>query len=88
MMAVITNSYSNVVSSFYGSKFGRSIEELLVSPTPNYVILFGFVLGGVARGLAVGLIVTLLSLFFAELQVQHVGLTILVVLLTSVLFSL
>ncbi len=88
MMAVITNSYSNVVSSFYGSKFGRSIEELLVSPTPNSVILLGFVLGGVARGLAVGLIVTILSLFFAELRVEHLGLTIVVVLLTSVLFAL
>ena len=57
MMAVITNSYSNVVSSFYGNKFQGSIEEILVSPVPNYIILLGFVFGGVARGLAVGLIV-------------------------------
>ena len=63
MMSVIQNSYSNVVSSFFSQKFQRSIEELLVSPVPNYVILTGFVVGGMARGLAVGAIVTTLSLF-------------------------
>ncbi len=88
MMSVITNSYSNVVSSFFGTKFQRSIEELLVSPTPHYVILAGYVVGGVARGLAVGLLVTLLSLFFTKLQVENVLLTMLVVLLTATLFSL
>lgn len=88
MMAVITNAYGNVVSSFYGSKYGKSIEELLVSPVPNFVILTGFVMGGVARGLAVGVIVTLLSLFFTKLQVEHLFITCAVVFLTSVLFSL
>jgi ABC-2 type transport system permease protein len=88
MMAVINNSYANVVSSFFGAKFQHHIEELLVSPTPNWVILLGFTAGGVARGLCVGLIVTLLSLFFTRLHVQDIGLTVLVVLLTSVLFSL
>ena len=88
MMAVIQNSYSNVVSSFYGAKFQHSIEELLVSPTPNWVILAGFTLGGVSRGLAVGLTVTLLSLMFASLEIRHLGLTVLVVFLTAVLFSL
>ncbi|MCK9503493.1 MAG: ABC transporter permease [Porticoccaceae bacterium] len=88
MMAVITNAYGNVVSSFYGAKFGKSIEELLVSPVPNYIILTGFVMGGVVRGLAVGAIVTLLSLFFTKLQVEHVFITCAVVFLTSVLFSL
>lgn len=88
MMAVITNAYGNVVSSFYGAKFGKSIEELLVSPVPNYIILTGFVMGGVARGLGVGIIVTLLSLFFTKLQVAHVGITCGVVFLTAVMFSL
>jgi len=88
MMSVITNAYSNVVSSFYGAKFQRHVEEMLVSPIPNHVILLGFVIGGVVRGLAVGLIVTLLSLFFTHLQVHHIGVTILVVLLTAILFSL
>ncbi|MBK8308469.1 MAG: ABC transporter permease [Gammaproteobacteria bacterium] len=88
MMAVITNSYANVVSSFFGAKYQHSIEELLVSPTPNYIILLGFTLGGVARGLCVGLIVTVLSLAFVHLQVQHLALTILVVFQTAVLFSL
>jgi len=88
MMSVITNSYSNVVSSFYSTKFQKNIEELLVSPVPNWVILSGFVLGGVARGLGVGLIVTLLSLFFTDLQVQNLFVTIAIVFLTSVLFAL
>ncbi len=88
MMSVITNSYSNVVSSFYSTKFQRNIEELLVSPVPNWVILSGFVLGGVVRGLGVGFIVTLLSLFFTDLQVQNLFVTIAIVFLTSVLFAL
>ena len=88
MMAVITNSYSNVVSSFFSTKFQRSIEELMVAPVSPHVILLGYTLGGVARGLSVGLIVTLMSLFFTRLQVQHVGLTIAVVFLTSLVFSL
>ena len=88
MMAVIQNSYSNVVSSFFSHKFQRSVEELLVAPVPNYIILTGFVIGGMARGLAVGAIVTLMSLFFTELQIQHVGLTLSVVLLTALVFSL
>jgi len=88
MMSVITNSYSNVVSSFYGTKFQRSVEELLVSPVPNYIILLGYVIGGVSRGLMVGLIVTLLSLFFTELQVSSIPITVCIVFLTAVLFSL
>lgn len=88
MMAVITNSYANVVSSFYGSKFQGNVAEMLVSPMPNWIILAGFVSGGVARGLAVGLAVTLVSLFFSTLSVQHIFITFTIVLLTSVLFSL
>lgn len=88
MMAVITNSYANVSSSFFSAKFQRSVEEILVSPTPNYVILLGFVMGGVARGMAVGLIVTLMSLCFTSLQVEHWFITVFIVLMTSTLFSL
>ncbi len=88
MMAIITNSYSNVVSSFYGSKFNDSIEELLVSPTPNYIILLGYVIGGVSRGLLVAILVTLVSLFFTRLEISNLSLVIVVVLLTSTLFSL
>lgn len=88
MMAVITNSYTNVVSSFFSAKFQRSIEELMVSPTPRHIILLGFVLGGVVRGLLVGLMVTLLSLFFTQLHVHHVLVTMLTVLLTAIVFSL
>lgn len=88
MMAVLTNSYANVSSSFFSAKFQRSVEEILVSPTPNYIILLGFVMGGVARGMAVGLIVTLMSLCFTDLHVQHWFITIFIVLMTSILFSL
>jgi ABC-2 type transport system permease protein len=88
MMSVLTNSYANVVSSFYGNKFQRSIEEQLIAPIPNWVILAGYVAGGVARGLCIGLIVTTLSLFFTKLHIQHWGVMISVVLLTSILFSL
>ncbi|MCC5809294.1 MAG: ABC transporter permease [Ectothiorhodospiraceae bacterium] len=88
MMAVITNSYSNVVSSFFGAKFQRHIEEILVSPTPNAVILLGYVAGGVSRGLLTGFIVTLVSLFFTRLHIHNLPVTISVVFLTSVLFSL
>ena len=88
MMAVINNSYANVVSSFFGQKYQRSIEELLVSPVPNYVILLGFVAGGVARGLAVGLVASIISLFFSGLLMHHVFITIAVVLMSSVVFSL
>ncbi len=88
MMSVITNSYSNVSSSFFSAKFQHSIQELLVSPTPNWVILMGYVLGGVARGLCVGFIVTLLSLFFTQLSIENLFITVLVIFLTAVMFSL
>jgi ABC-2 type transport system permease protein len=88
MMAVITNAYSNVVSSFFSAKFQRHIEEMLVSPLPNAIIVLGFVGGGVARGLAVGIVVTAISLFFADLHWQHPLLILAVIVLTSVLFAL
>ncbi|MEX1670803.1 ABC transporter permease [Zhongshania guokunii] len=88
MMSVITNAYSNVVSSFFGAKFQRFVEEILVSPMSNNTVLWGFVIGGVARGLLVGLIVTMLSLFFTTLHIQHIGITIAIVLMTSIMFSL
>ncbi|MEH6610550.1 MAG: ABC transporter permease [Halioglobus sp.] len=87
MMAIVTNSYSNVVSSFFGAKFNHSVEELLVSPTPNYVILLGFVLGGVTRGLFVAVVVTLVSLLFTRLQIHSYFVVLVVVLMTSVLFA-
>ncbi|RAU17626.1 ABC transporter permease [Nitrincola tibetensis] len=88
MMSVITNSYGNVVSSFFGTKFQRNIEELLVAPIPNWVILAGYVAGGAARGLAVGVIVTLLSLFFTSLSIHHFFITLSTVILTAIVFSL
>jgi ABC-2 type transport system permease protein len=88
MMAIITNSYSNVVSSFFGVKFQRSIEELLVSPVPHHIVLLGFVMGGVVRGLMVAVIVTILSLFFTHLEVHNIGVVIFTAFITAILFSL
>ena len=88
MMAVITNSYANVVSSFYGSKFQHNIEEMLVSPMPNYIILAGYVTGGVARGVIVGIAVTIVSMMFSDLKVYDVFVIVSTVFLTAVLFSL
>jgi ABC-2 type transport system permease protein len=88
MMAIVTNSYSNVVSSFFGSKFNHSVEELLVSPTPNYVILMGYVVGGVTRGLLVAAVVTCVSLFFTHLHIHSYLVVITIVLMTSTLFAL
>lgn len=88
LMAIISNSYANVVTSFFGSKYHKNIEEMLVSPTPNVVILMGFVTGGVARGVVVGLVVMLVSAFFTEFRVVHPVAAVAVVLLTSALFSL
>lgn len=87
MMGIITNSYANTVSSFFSSKFQRHIEEMLVSPMPNYIIILGFVLGGMARGLIVGLVVTLTALVFTRLHLQNVALVILTSILTAALFS-
>lgn len=88
LMAVITNSYANVVSSFYSSKFQKNIEELLISPVPNYLILAGYVTGGVCRGMAVGIAVLLVSLFFTDLHIHNYTVTITVFVLTSILFSI
>ena len=88
MMAVITNSYANVVSSFYGSKFQRHIEEMLISPIPNYIILVGYVTGGVTRGLIVGVSVTIVSLVFHPLNIHSIPVMLSMVILTAILFSL
>lgn len=88
MMSVITNSYGNVVSSFFSSKYQRSIEEMMVSPVPNWVILAGYVGGGVLRGICTGIIVTIVASFFVELQIYNFWVVISVVLLTSILFAI
>ncbi|WP_063366921.1 ABC transporter permease [Pseudoalteromonas luteoviolacea] len=88
MMSVITNSYSNVASSFYSTKFQKSIEELLVAPVPNYVIVLGYMGGGMARGMLVGLIVSLVSLFFVDIQIHNIAVIVATVVLTSAVFAL
>ncbi len=88
MMAIITNAYANTASSFFGSKFNKSIEEMLVSPMPNYIILLGYMLGGALRGLLVGVIVIFISLFFTHLKIYNISIVILMAILSSMLFSL
>ena len=88
MMAVIQNAYGNISSSFFGAKFGRHVEELLVSPMPNWVILGGYVAGGVLRGLMVGAIVLIIAMFFTQVRVPHPLVTIATVLLGAIIFSL
>lgn len=88
MMSVITNSYSNVVSSFFATKFHGNIEEMLVSPISKHTILLGFIAGGLFRGLTIGAIVTVLALFFTQLSLVHAFVTIFTVVMTSALFSL
>ena len=88
MMAVISNSYANVVSSFFGAKFGKHIEELLVAPMPNWLIVLGYVAGGLLRGLLVGVVVTVVALFFTHVPVAHPLIVAGSVVLTSVVFAL
>ncbi|HXD37785.1 MAG TPA: ABC transporter permease, partial [Rhodanobacter sp.] len=88
MMSIITNSYGNISSSFFGAKFSRAVEEMLVSPMPNWVILLGYVTGAVARGLVVGILVLLIALFFTDLHVLHPLITFVSVLLGATIFSL
>ncbi len=88
LMSVISNSYANVVSSFYSSKFQRYVDELLIAPLPNFIILAGYVTGGVARGVVVGIVVTGVSLFFTDLVIHSYLVTLAVFVLTSVLFSI
>ncbi|MBI5447444.1 MAG: ABC transporter permease [Gammaproteobacteria bacterium] len=87
MMAVITNAYNNVVSSFFTQRFQKSVDEILVSPTPNWVILLGFSTGGILRGVLVGIIVGLIALCFTHLHFQHLFVTFIAALLTSIFFS-
>ncbi|HZW60057.1 MAG TPA: ABC transporter permease [Woeseiaceae bacterium] len=88
MMSVITNSYGNVVSSFFGAKFARHIEEMLVSPMSNATIILGHVAGGVIRGLLVGSLVTVIAMAFTRLKVEHPLITLSMVLLSSTVFAL
>ncbi|MGF1578240.1 MAG: ABC transporter permease [Gemmataceae bacterium] len=88
MMAVITNSYSNVVSSFFSSRFHGNIEELLISPTPNSIVIIGYVAGGMARGLLVGIVVTLVAMCFTTLRITNSACLIFFIVLTSFVFSL
>lgn len=88
LMSVISHSYANVVSSFYSTKFQRNIEELLVAPIPNWVILGGYVSGGIIRGILVGVVVALISMLFAEIKVNNIAITLSIAILTATVFAL
>jgi len=88
MMSVITNSYANVVSSFFGAKFGKHVEEMLVSPLPSWIIVAGYAVGGLVRGMLVGAAVTAVSLVFTHLHVHHILIILAAVILTSLTFAL
>ncbi len=88
MMSVITNSYSNVASSFFSAKWQRNVEEMLVAPVPNWVIVAGYVGGGMARGMLVGSIVTFVAMFFVDIQIHNIWVIIATVALTSATFAL
>ncbi len=88
MLAIITNAYANVVASFYLSKYSRSVEEMLVSPLPSYIILAGYVGGGIARGILVGIGVTVVSLFFSDINIHSIPVILSIAVLTAALFSL
>ncbi|MFT5712691.1 MAG: ABC-2 type transport system permease protein [Glaciecola sp.] len=87
MMAVITSSYSNVSSSFFSAKFQRNVEEILVAPVPTWVVIMGFVGGGVARASIIGVVVIFVSMFFVDIKIAHYGVIIVTILLTSILFA-
>jgi len=88
MMAIIVNAYSNVSGSFYSVRFQRSVEELLIAPVPNWLIIIGYSAGGIVRGILNGILVMFIALFFTHLTLHHLGITMLIMLLTSILFSL
>lgn len=88
MMSVITNSYTNVCSSFFSAKFQHNIEELLVAPVPTHIIIWGYVGGGLARGICTGILVTIISMLFVSYDVHSWGIIVCTLLLTSILFSL
>jgi ABC-2 type transport system permease protein len=88
LMAVISNAYANCVSSFFSSKFHRSVEEMLISPLPNYIIVAGYVSGGMLRGIVVGIAVTVVAMFFTRIEIHSYSVTIAVFILTSILFAL
>ncbi|WOB51648.1 ABC transporter permease [Xanthomonas hydrangeae] len=88
MMSVIQNSYGNISSSFFGAKFGRHVEELLVSPMPNWVILWGYVSGAVLRGVMVGALVLIIAMFFTPVRIPHPLVTLSTVVLGAIIFSL
>ena len=87
MMSVITNSYANVSSSFFSAKFQRNLEEMLVAPVPTWVIILGYIGGGVARAMLIGLIVSVVSMLFVDVSIHSLPVIVITLLLTATLFA-
>ena len=87
MMSVITNAYANVSSSFFSNKFQRNIEELMVSPVPTWIIILGFIGGGISRAILIGVIVTCISMLFVDIQIHNPFAIVVTLLLTTTLFA-
>jgi ABC-2 type transport system permease protein len=88
MMSIMTNAYANTVSSFFLTKFNKSIEEMLVSPMPNWVILIGFTLGGAIRGILVGIVVLIIAFLFTHIPLMHPFVILAMAILSAAVFSL
>jgi ABC-2 type transport system permease protein len=88
MMSVIQNAYGNITSSFFGAKFQRFVEEMLVSPMPSWTILAGYISGAVLRGFMVGVIVLIISLFFTKIHLYHPFVTLSTFVLAATIFGL
>lgn len=88
MMSILTSSYMNVSSSFFGAKFQRHLEEILVSPTKTYAIIIGYILGGICRGLSIGILVTTISMLFTSISFYNIWIVMSIAILTSIVFAL
>lgn len=87
MMSIMTNAYANTSSTFFSAKFSKSIEEMLVSSMPNYIILLGYILSGAFRGLLVGAIVLLIGCLFTQIEILHIWLVLVMAVSSALLFS-
>jgi ABC-2 type transport system permease protein len=88
MNAVIVNSFTNTVSSFFQARFHHSVDEMTVSPMPNWLVIAGYTSGGMARGLLVGMLVIITAYFFDNINPIHLCFTVTVIVLSSMLFSI
>lgn len=88
MLAVITNAYSNVAASLYSARFQKNIEEFLISPAPHYILMLGYTIGGILRGLIIGSLVLAIASCFIHLNMIDLPMILLLIILVAACFSL